>query len=593
MRKATLRINKGPLGEGAWTYPDARFSEAQLESSGNLTGDGTIEIGHVDVTLLSESVMGVASVLDLPGEADGDPYRPRCSLALGDETIFEGTVSKSAVSSSPAVGKEKERVWELRLEATALSDVMNYLEAQHIAAPSLLSVYDQIGLWIEANTAWPGHPDSTDSSNGSAQIRWYKLPDLWRTVIGEAPEISYVPATPGNPARITLFEHPRAQGEATTPAVMSLQAAETDDSGNVTLPHSLPDWTGKDLLETIQSITGLRLEAEYDPFPSAWIRVTEIEGTWTPAATTLPSLHGREGSSPYDLTTEEPSEADFALWYEGGGAGPETYVATDIKPFDGNDEPRNDGTREIPLRPPEFPDPTEEQSEKYYTDSSELIYVGSGTTVNDSDAFIAAQQEGDLIAYRAQDGSPPDVYNEVWLNEHFQRHPLASAPLHKASGTFDRKGLLLRIGVLGDGFELEGEQWMVRSIQRKEEGSKSADIEGVRPTAEYDPDPPTPELFGEPRNPTLTAIEGRYGAELKLVWDAPDETRLQPENYDFEIYDDEGNLAYSGTKSQRVVKRAAQQAGREVFVGYYARVRANYSIASGWTSSWVDSNTVQ
>ena len=594
MKEATLHIDGSRLGAGVWMYPNAQFSKAQLESSGNLTDDGTIEIGHLDVTLLSESVMGASSVLDLPGEVNKTTFRPRCSLELGGESIFEGTVSKSAVSSSPAIAEK--RVWKLRLEATALSDVMDHLKGQHIAAPSLLDAYNQPNIWIEARTAWPNHPDSTDSSNGSELIRWYKLPDLWRTIIGEASNIDLVVGR-RYVKTITLFPHPRTSA-ATTPTIMSLQSAETDDNGNVFLPHSLPDWTGKDLLEALQDITGLRLTAEYAPFPSDSVRLAEYKGTWTPVENSLPSLHGREGDSPYDLTTEEPSESDFALWYDGGGAGPQTYAASDVKPFDEDGNPSNNGTREIPLRPPKFPNPTEERSGLYYDDdSTELIYIGTDTTVNDSDTFIAAQQEDDLIAYRAQDDTPPEVYNEIWLNEHFHRHALASAPLHKASGTFDREGMTLKIGDLSGGFELEGTQWMVRSIQQKEEGSKSADVEGVRPTDEYDSAPSTRSLFSTPRDPTLMATESprrsEYDATLVFSWDPPAATRLQPENYDYEIFDDNGDLAYSGTKSETSFQDTKKDSRREVFVGYSARVRAKYSVATGWTSSWIDSNTVQ
>lgn len=569
MVEATLKI-ANTLGGSTWTYGNATFSKEQLQSSTRLRDDGTIEVGHLEVMIYSPTFMGASSPLTLPerypaGHArEGQVFRPRVVLELDGEAVFEGTTSKGGIATDPA-DESGSRIWNVRLEDTALSDTLEQLRAANIYDAPLLAVYGRDTHWIEANTGWPASPNDADP------VRWYKVPQVWRTLIEELEGLSIG-------TQITLFPN-ALNPTAEEPVMCSVESSYTV-GGAVLFPHTLPEWTGEEFLEALQGITGMRLRAEYDPFPAGTVTLHEIEGEWTPAVGTLPDLTDRQGD-PYDLSTQQPAEPDFALWYELGQRFGGSYAARERRPFGSGEEPPNDGLQSIP-----FGLPT-------YTDKSSNGSPVTGTpNIGNEGAFISAQEAGDLVYYRyAELSTPPVFHSEVWLTKHYKRHTLSSAPLHVVEGRFDVLGLDLAVGEIEAGFMLEGEQWLVRGYDVEEERDV-AKIRGVRPTAGYDPASADTALVGPPEDLLLTPQTTQNTQSQQVIyylafyWIHPIAYFREDVTFEYEVFNPDGTTYDTGTVEEAYYQTDLLTAQEPT--GYSARVRTIYPQGPGWTSPWVD-----
>jgi hypothetical protein len=239
--------------------------------------------------------------------------------------------------------------------------------------------------------------------------------------------------------------------------------------------------------------------------------------------------------------------------------------------------------------------PTYDAQEKlFFTDGDfDERYTAGELHIDTEHVFWTAITEGNPTNLRARDpegSEKPDAYNEIWLNEHYWRHALAAAPLHKVTGRFDVSGLPpFRVGEIDAGFSLEGEDWLVRSIERNRDLG-TAKIVGVRPTAEYSPGRLIGSVLGAPERVVLigrvnTGADPEYF--LEVSWGLPT-GGVRPENYYWEIYDEDGSATAWGQTQGTSVSTPVTQA--EFDSADYAQVRSRYTLAPEWKSDWSQSS---
>jgi hypothetical protein len=593
---ATLKIADG--AGGTYTYPNAKFDKRELGSKVSLNNDGRIEKGNFTVGLRSAGLMGASSPLGLPGGSFADPFQPRAAVELGGEIVFEGRVSKADVASDPA-DAQGTREWTVTIQGSAFSDVLDALSATDVFADEILSA---TGFYRELNTHWT---DDDDNKQGPEILRWYDLTRLWRIAVEAVGPFVFRKTIDLFPLEVK-YENGDGNNDtyyrAQHPLICSLQAASFDDEGRALIDHTLPNWTCQDLYEFLRRVTGYRLRADYDPFPSEVVRLMEIEGEHSPPASELPVLEDYKKKERYDLSTHRPENPDFALRLEGqtlddSEAPPDVAIYAAFHPQITTDgEADNENVQELDMRAPSYE--AQEKLEFSDGDFSER-YTAGEPHIDTEHVFWTAitEVEGakdNPTKLRARDASgKPNVYNEIWLNEHYWRHALTVAPLHKVTGRFDVSDLSrLRVGEIDSGFRLEGKDWLVRSIARNEDVG-TAQIVGVRPTAEYSPGRLAGSVLGAPVRVLLLGNfedsdgDGELEYYLSASWDQPT-GGIGPVDYQWEIYDEDGSLTAEGATSN--TRSAWTEVTPERFdSAEYSRVRARYTLAPEWISDWSES----
>ena len=587
---ATLKIADG--AGGTYTYPNAKFDQRELGSKTSLSGEGQVEKGDFKVGLRSAQLMGASSPLGLPGGSLGAPFQPRAAVELGGEIVFEGRVSKADVASDPADAQGK-REWDVTIQDSALADVLGALAATEVFDEDIISAD---GLYQELTTHWT---DEEGEKQGPQDLRWYDVALLWRTAVDVAGPFAFEKQIDLFPLSVEYVNgdgnddtHYRAQ----RPLICSLEAADFDAQGRARISHTLPSWTGKELYRFLRAVTGYRLRADYDPFPSEVARLTEIEGEHRPPTPELPALGDYEKSERYDLSTSRPEKPDFALRLGEqtlGDSVPPPDVATYAafhRAITTDGKAANENVQKADMRAPRY----KAQDKHSFTDGDfEERYTAGELHIDTEHVFWTAMTEGNPTKLRARDpqgSTKPDTYNETWLSEHYWRHVLAAAPLHEVTGRFDVSELPdIRVGEIDAGFRLEGEDWLAKSIERNED-LQTAKVVGVRPTAEFDPGRLGQPVLGPPERVVLIGRVNE-GADpeyfLEVSWEIPT-GGVRPEDYRWEIYDEDGSVtAYGQTQSTSVSTKVTQG---EFNSADYAQVRSRYTLAPEWKSDWSQSS---
>ena len=587
---ATLKINDG--SEGNYTYPNAKFAKRELRSKVQLNDEGRIENGDFKIGLRSTRFMGATSPLGIDGGSFADPFQPRAAVELGGENVFEGRISKADVACDPA-DPDGEREWDVTIRGSAFADVLDALSDTHVGNNSVSNFDTRQSL----NTHW----EANDTRNEDT-IYWYDIVGMWRNAVEAVGPFSFEQTIDLFPLEVEYTDsngNPATYYRAQRPLMCSLQASEFDDNARRLQFGVLPDWTCEKLYEFLHAVTGFRLLANYDPFPSAAVRLTEIEGQHEPPASSLPTLSSYKDR--YDLSTKRPQKKDFALWSEGetledASPPPDVAVYAAHDPQVAGGEPDNESTRELDIRPPTY----ERQEKETFSDGdfSERYTTGE-PFVDTENIFWTALTEtstayNDATKLRARDsggGGKPDVYSEIWLRQHYWRHALVAAPLHEVTGEFDVSDLApMTVGDIEGGFVLEGKDWLVKSIERNED-KETARVVGVRPTAEYDPSPLAGLVFGAPVNVMLLGRRTSDDTEhfLSVSWEDPTRGALQPNDYDSEVWDQEDNRRITNMAGGRLHSGWNAVSEDDYYDADYARVKALYNLAPEWESPWAES----
>lgn len=552
-KKATLKIDGPPRFDlppylppvdfGIWTYEDAEFeagSEVAAEST--LSGGGEFEVGSVEVRLFSETFLGAASVLEVPGAG---PWR--AMLDLDGETVFEGTLSRSGVSHDDDAGEL--RRWSLRLENTATEDFLNRLEAERLDSAAMLeALYPEAGNPYAHEAVRPvvTHLAFEDGTQEEQVVSWYDVRLLWEQFVeARLPEVTIE----AEPAYFELrMPFLNSAGEErfyvhSAPPVCVMQLREEYDHTADAGPdnHTVPAWTGADLFAPLRQTHGLRVEARYAPFPSEDLFVTLQSGRWRDVPQPLPEASGLALSGGWQFGTEAPQEPDLALQYENSlfeaplsaGAHPMPSVATAAARrweigADGTLQAESLNRLGVRL----VQTTGEEDHVRTYAEGYEETIRRGDAVVDAEDAapvYLAATDQISVIRWREPEHPTGELLarrSEVWATMFYPSHALAAASLHVAEAEIATEALAavghaLQVGRTEGGLRLLGRAWMLTRLRRSED-ARSAEVEMVRPTADYESDALPPPVGAPDRLGATLRVYGRDGVtyeyDLEISW---------------------------------------------------------------------------
>jgi hypothetical protein len=580
---ATLRVKRAQTGQ-VLTYGNAQIAQEDLVSQNRFSSDGLIEKDSLEVSFLSPTFLGFQSLEALPEGSLGDPLRHRCEIVMDGETILDGSVKKTGVSTDPP-DENGQRAWTVRVEADAMDRVLSYLASVRLLDRPLTNHYDNEDTYRRLPTSVA---DVTAESTGEPTrdtFRWYSIEELWRETVREG-GFTFERTIPLFPVTFRYAATDITTQTKTINArvsLCSLDDADINDGGDIFIIDSLPDISGKALYDLVTQLTGLRVRARYEPFPSEEVKLYEIEGAWdSERSLTLPDLTERQqNDTRYDLSTEEPEKPGFAVAYANvPGASTNTNVprvaayASQSPLLDQEGKPVGDGVLKVDAslalwrgygldevaigdQPPRMYQHSDGYEEELYEAipyiKKDGTYIASVSPVkNEADDGSSRRQ---ILAMRYPESTggldpPPEPRGGSWAAVQHPRHTIRAARLHQI--TLDvglPEGSELAVGEPRGGFEVAGERYLTRDLQVNADKG-SARVEGVRPTKTYDAEIALPEsLYGE-----LDQVDFDWRQNSDDTYDViiyvrsvpPD--KILPFTYAYEMYENRnGDLILSGS----------------------------------------------
>lgn len=453
---------------------------------------GTIGRGSMQLEIVSASFIGATTIFDLPFEP------VRAVLQLDAANYFEGYVARTGVSCDDALNGV--RRWAVRLEDTAIDDFLRSLAIVSLNE-GLVEGYAQ----YRTVESWLYFSDGTAESHF---LPFYSFRLLYEGVMEEVNTQS-INRTITAPWPIVfgprvLYE--TSSGEAlylhNRDAYMATFGQYDFSSSPSENNHALPEWTGLDLVKQMQAFARLRVVATYGPFPSTDIQVDYAPGRWPAGTYVLPALDGRVMDEGYELSVDPAKKEDFALQFQNSvretappsfNAPPEGAVyAAAQQHIDEEGRAANESVLKLGYRVPVC----DINGGFSYVDGSYSEQVDYGLPV------IRAEQKGDLhlvgltnqefsmpwrmVFSRTPDAPAPDqtdMPGETWAYNLYLNHALVGKEMYVATGTFNAEGLdasAFQVGRRASGAELEGRNWMLRSLQINED-AEEIDVEMIRP----------------------------------------------------------------------------------------------------------------
>ena len=260
----SLQLHVHVVGAGSLTtdhvYDEVEIVTPDVEIGRDLTDEGAVEAGVVDLDVLAPTFLGAAGRRQLP---DG-PHRARLIDARdgGDVVLADGLVRVAEVGHDDP-GDDPDAplcVWSVRVADRARQSLVEVLEDQRLGTAAAARLRDggharRIALDVRGESG----------SVTTEHVLWWDLSALARGAVEDAD--ATVAAWPDRLATLgvtTVDGQGQAQAvqRGGTVYVCQLQGSIADDDLS-----TLPRWTGAEALAAASAFRGLGLRASYVGYP--------------------------------------------------------------------------------------------------------------------------------------------------------------------------------------------------------------------------------------------------------------------------------------------------------------------------------------